>query len=86
MEKQLYVLLFEERIPKGRGKVHVVPREEYVHATDNAHARALFSSAYPDIRRWRLLETGLAIGHFCDEHGENRSADSVVHPHMLVNA
>jgi hypothetical protein len=77
-EQQLYVICWNEVI----NPVTVVPHQEYVHAESCAHARAIFFQMYPNRARQQLVAAGLALGHFCNEHGEGKTAD-VVQQHVI---
>ena len=72
--KYLYAIAYERRFFTKKGVV-IRPNIEYVHAENETHAKLIFQCMEPDRRRVKLVSAGLAIGNFCDEHGENKTAD-----------
>lgn len=78
MSQQLYVICWEEIV----NPVTIIPHTEFVHADSQVHARAIFRHMQPDFTRTRLVEAGLAIGNFCNEHGEGKTAD-IVQRHVI---
>ena len=79
MKKELYAICYEEIINPQKVIAHI----EYVHAENMTHAKCVFRHMQPNYRRFRIVDAGLAVGHFCNFHGENRTAD-IAQKHVIA--
>ena len=73
-EKFLYALCYEKHYRRKGRPSKVTAHIEYVHAENETHAKFLFY-CMEDSRRSKLISAGRCIGHYCNEHGEGKTAD-----------